>query len=257
VRFLEIMRDRRGFVHKRLIGAVGGFISGGGIPGAVAGFISGGGGSPAVPGRMGPVSTGSALIRRLTGGIITRRAPPPTFAPAPLPITRVSPLGTGGTMTASALGVPDLGFCFPGFTKDPISGRCVLDVDPGAGTGLPFGPEPAGGTGLVSPTTVCVETMVCPQFADGKKGVLWMSALTGLVVCLPRGVNGSGFGLIRKNRPRRKAFVTAAEISRLQGQATTRKKAKKFAALTGQVCAIRGRAPRRTKASTNSRSSHE
>ena len=102
---------------------------------------------------------------------------------------------------------------------------------------------------MVQPATVCIETMVCPQFADGKKGVLWMSALSGQVFCLPRGVNGSGFGLIRKNRPRRKAFVTAAEIKRLQGQATTRKKAKKFAALTGQVCSTRTRAPRRAKSS--------
>jgi len=82
--------------------------------------------------------------------------------------------------------------------------------------------------------------MVCPKFADNKKGVLWMQAMTGVVVCLPRGVNGSGFGLVRKNRPRRKAFVTAAEISALRGQARTKKKAKKFAALTGQVCTTRG-----------------
>ncbi|HEU01646.1 MAG TPA: hypothetical protein ENH89_15200 [Aurantimonas coralicida] len=93
---------------------------------------------------------------------------------------------------------------------------------------------------MVQPTAVCIETLVCPTFADNKKGVLWMQAMTGLVVCLPRGVNGSGFGLIRKNRPRRKAFVTAAEISALRGQDRTKKKAKKFAALTGQVCTARG-----------------
>jgi len=44
--------DRRNFVHKRLIGAVGGFIGGGGIGGAIRGFRSGGrrrGGSPRPP----------------------------------------------------------------------------------------------------------------------------------------------------------------------------------------------------------------
>lgn len=233
MRFLEIMRDRRGFVHKRLIGAVGGFLGGGGIPGAIGGFLGGGGGEKAVPGDVRPPPGG--LIQRL---LDKQRQFTPSFAPQVAPIQSTT-LTTLAPPQSSAL-IPDLGFCFPGFKKDPISGRCVLDLDPGTGTGLPFGPEPAQGTGMVQPTAVCIETLVCPTFADNKKGVLWMQAMTGLVVCLPRGVNGSGFGLIRKNRPRRKAFVTAAEISALRGQDRTKKKAKKFAALTGQVCTARG-----------------
>lgn len=233
MRFSQIMRDRRGFIHKRLIGAATGFLSGGGIAGGIGGFLSGGGGdgASAVPGKP-PGGIAGGAARRIQGAIITRRAAP-QFAPSGAPLSTSSP-------AASSIGIPDLGFCFPGFKKDPISGRCVLDLDPGPGTGLPGGPEPEG-VGLAQPQVVCIETMVCPVFADNKKGVLWMNALTGLVVCLPRGTNGSGFGLIRKNPPRRKAFVTAAEIKRLQGQATTRKKAKKFAALTGQVCVTRGR----------------
>jgi len=36
--------DQRAFVHKRIIGAVGGFVSGGGVTGAIRGFAQGGGG---------------------------------------------------------------------------------------------------------------------------------------------------------------------------------------------------------------------
>lgn len=177
-----------------------------------------GGNFPGLPFGPEDVERGADLACRLFGF----RCPKVPGGPAP-----------GG-------GIPlDPPLCIPPFKLDPISKRCVLDLDPGPGTGLPGGPD-GGGVGLVQPTTVCVETMVCPKFADNKKGVLWMNALTGLVVCLPRGTNGTGFGLIRKNTPRRKAFVTAAEISALRRQATTKKKAKKFAALTGQVCVARG-----------------
>lgn len=241
MRFLAIMRDRRGFIHKRLIGAATGFFGGGGIPGAIGGFLGGGGGG----GPPMPVRPRGRLPGGFGGGPVLLPPPPPTFAP-PTFTRFTGPMATSvfGGATPGLIPPTTGGPCFPGFKLDPVSQRCVLDVTPGPGTGLPGVPDPQA-TGMVQPTSVCIDTMVCPQFADGKKGVLWMSALTGLVVCLPRGVNGSGFGLIRKNRPRRKAFVTAAEMKRLQGQATTRKKAKKFAALTGQVCTVRTRAPRR------------
>jgi len=233
--FGYIMHDRRGFIHKRIIGGIKGAIGGilGGSPlGAIGGAIGGffGGGSklvpqPAplpfappsmVPGRFPvsvPVAPRAAQRRR-------------AFAPSSFRTSRAALQGGGNGC--------------PPFMSRNTRGKCVVDIFQG-GTGL-LGDEiqePIA-EGLVEPEEVCIDTLMCPTFADGKKGVLWMNAMTGQVVCLPRGVNGSGFGLIRKNRPRRKAFVTAAEISALRGQARTKKKAKKFAALTGQVCVTRG-----------------
>jgi len=121
-------------------------------------------------------------------------------------------------------------------------GSCRFDLDPDEGTGFPLGNGggfPSGGTsasGLSRPTARSVVVQDCPTFADGKKGLLWMNALTGEVVCLPRGTNGSGFGLIRKNKPRAKPFISAAMKKQLGVSAAATKKAKEFAKLTGQVC---------------------
>jgi hypothetical protein len=97
------------------------------------------------------------------------------------------------------------------------------------------GPNGDGGAvgGGIAPTLTCVETHVCPTFADGKKGILWINPLTNTVICLPRGCSGKGFGLIRKNRPRAKAYISAASIRELKGMARTQKKAKAFARLAG------------------------
>jgi len=100
--------------------------------------------------------------------------------------------------------------CLPFFTPDPITGECRFDIDPGPGQGLPGGNGAAGG-GLTRPRRISREIDVCPRFADGKQGILWMNALTGDVVCLPRRTSGKGFGLIRKNKPRAKPVISAAE----------------------------------------------
>ena len=241
MRFTEIMRDRRGFVHKRILGAATGFLGGGGIVGAIGGFL-GGGGNGKTPRQPRPGFLGGFLGGR---PIPQPTAPPPAFARVPPPLTIAAP---GQFPPISMADIPGrrgfheetgVDLCVPPWFRNEL-GECKLDLDPGPGRGLPGGPQ----TDMITPTSVCIETMVCPKFADNKKGVLWMNALSGLVVCLPRGVNGSGWGMIRKNRPRRKAFVTAAEISALRKQATTKKKAKKFAALTGQTCVTRGTAQR-------------
>lgn len=245
MRFMDIMRDRRGFIHKRLIGGVTGFLGGGGIAGGIAGFIGGGRSEKAVPGVLPADPRGRPKIGRFGRRIFPPSFNPP-FVPGVMPVP-FSPLATSisqgpGPTQAGPFGLP-VPCVFP-FVRQ-ADGSCKFDLDPGQGTGFPGGDGgggsfPAEDIGLASPATVCIETQVCPTFADGKKGVLWMNALTGQVFCLPRGTNGTGFGLIRKNRPRRKAFVTAAEISALRKQATTKKKAKKFAALTGQTCVTRG-----------------
>lgn len=125
--------------------------------------------------------------------------------------------------------------CLPFYSRDPVTGKCVLDLDPGAGTGLPGGGA-AAGTGLTRPTQVARRTLVCPKFADNKTGILWMNALTGDVVCLPRRTSGKGFGLIRKNPPRAKPYISAAEKKLLTKIKTVQNRAKKFAGDAGFAC---------------------
>lgn len=125
--------------------------------------------------------------------------------------------------------------CLPFFSPDPITGECVFDVDPGAGTGLPGGGA-AAGTGLNRPRAVSRTVLDCPTFADGRKGILWMNALTGDVVCLPRRTSGKGFGLIRKNPPRAKPFISAAEKKLLNKISSVQKRAKTFATDAGFSC---------------------
>lgn len=127
------------------------------------------------------------------------------------------------------------GRCAPFFSRDPITGQCVFDADPGAGTGFPGGGAAAGG-GLTRPRLTDVEVLVCPKFADGRKGILWMNALTGDVVCLPRRTSGKGFGLIRKNPPRAKPFISAAEKKLLNRISSVQKRAKTFATDAGFSC---------------------
>ena len=171
-----------------------------------------------------------------------------------------TPVYSPRATTTSAPASSRAATCAPGFWED-ASGNCVPSVVPG--TGVAERPTPGvvgavqrflpGGssgttmqnTGLISPGIRNVETMVCPTFADGKKGLLWMDALSGQVICLPRGTNGKGFGLIRKNPPRRKAYITAADISELKSIASTKTKAKAFAKLTGQTCAPNGASRRK------------
>lgn len=130
--------------------------------------------------------------------------------------------------------------CGPGFTKSP-AGTCVSVIpgDPTPGVTTPA-ERSMGQTGLALPMATSVRTLVCPTFADGKKGLLWMNALTGEVVCLPRATNGAGFGLIRKNKPRKKAFISANDVKILRKKDALTKKAKAFAKLTGMTCAPRG-----------------
>lgn len=125
--------------------------------------------------------------------------------------------------------------CFPGFSRDPITRQCVFDIDPGPGTGFP-GNGAAAGSGLTRPNQVSRQVLECPRFADGKTGILWMNALTGDVICLPRRTSGRGFGLIRKNKPRKKAFISAAQKKSLDDIKRVQGKAKKFAEDAGFSC---------------------
>jgi hypothetical protein len=54
--------EKRGFVHKRILGGIGGFLGGGPL-GAISGFIGGGGGSPTVPSGPTDFTTGLSQPR--------------------------------------------------------------------------------------------------------------------------------------------------------------------------------------------------
>jgi len=219
-----------GFVHQRLWGGLKGF-GRGGIQGAIGGFVQPGLASGAVvPGGPGPDYPRGAEIPRAGAGV--------------WPGGFVGPTGFG---VGVGVGGPQAGPCTWPKSWDPIQGKCRIDLDPGAGTGLPFmGPqaEPGGmvdGQGVVYPLPTERLVQECPTMPNGKKGILWMGMQNGVVVCLPTGVNGKPMGYMRKNKPRRKAFITAAQIKGLRKRDTLTKKAKEFAKLTGQTCKPRGR----------------
>ena len=126
--------------------------------------------------------------------------------------------------TCIGLAVPDpTGFgpispaaCGPGFVQDAF-GNCV----PGAGIAdpTPIGTTPGERNGVradgpASPSRVARNVHVCPKFVDGSTGILYFSPLTNEIVCLPRSMTtkaAMAFGLLRKNKPRAKAPVTAAD----------------------------------------------
>lgn len=221
------------FIHKRLGGALGGLLGGGGLSGAIGGFIGGGRGTGTIPG------TGT--------GMGTTSIPTPGSGPPGWPGTFVGP---GGVGVGVGTGGPQAGGpCTWPQSWDPILGRCRWDLDPGAGTGFPGGPSGTpgaavtngAGQGIVFPIPTERLVQECPTMPNGKRGILWMGMQDGVVVCLPTGVNGGPMGYMRKNKPRKKAFITAAQVKDLRKRSTLTKKAKEFAKLTGQTCKPRGR----------------
>jgi len=122
---------------------------------------------------------------------------------------------------------PSANGCNPGFVPDGIGG-CVA-TDP---TGPPISPTERGAVadGPALPSRVARNVHVCPKFVDGSTGILYFSPLTNQIVCLPRSMSPKSalaFGLLRKNKARAKALVTAADgrllskISSIQGKIGT------------------------------------
>jgi len=146
---------------------------------------------------------------------------------------------TGGGGSAGS------GSCQQGYVRDPISGRCLSEsggngVGGGGDAYVSPGEFSVGQRGIRLPMAVDRRTLVCPKFADNKTGILWMDAMTGDVVCLPRGVSGRKFGFVRKNPPRRKAYITAAEKKHLDIHTRVKKKARDFASKAGYTCKSKG-----------------
>lgn len=185
--------DKRGFIHKSRFGGFIGGLVGDIIPGGLDDFF----------------------IDKFTGGKFTGG-------------------GNGGQPAA----------CGPGYER--VAGQCVPSVVPGRSPGGGgFDPTPGvmtpaeksvagpGATGFQAPFQSAVTHLQCPRFGNGKVGILWMNKWTGQIVCLPRGTNGAGFGLVRKNKPRAKAYITRAQYKRVTDRKKDVEKAKEFAKATG------------------------
>lgn len=126
--------------------------------------------------------------------------------------------------------------CPPGFAKD-AQGRCIqtsqsttvtIPGSPGIITPAERGGSVAASQ-MVAPSLSAVNVHKCPRFANGKTGILWFSPMTNQIVCLPRGTNGSGFGLVRKNKPRAKAVISAADAKLFRKVDSMQKKIQKVA----------------------------
>lgn len=133
--------------------------------------------------------------------------------------------------------------CPAGSTWSAAQGMCVPTGGGGAGTDatpgtVTPGEASTGVTGILLPMAGSVQRYTCPKYPDGKTGILWMNALTGQLVCLPRGVNGSHFGYIRKNKPKPKPVMSAAHFKHLTAKVSKREKtiARTLAKATGVSC---------------------
>jgi len=115
------------FVHRRIISAAGGFLTGG-VPGAVGGFV-GGGGAAAAGGRTAPFGTlpgdcppgfsetrsGCQPLQTTTGRALRG------LGPLGGPAINVDPVFSGGGTQLVGTGT-----CIPPFRVDPNTGRCRL-----------------------------------------------------------------------------------------------------------------------------------
>lgn len=167
------------------------------------------------------------------GGLGFTPLPPPTSFPGPgipapsfFPQPPTNPFVVGGPLQTTAAAGCELlptqvlrdacllglglftGGAAPALPAIPTFGSPTTPVDPSSGGLTPFHAAHFGGVGI-QPTLTAVSRFKCPRFANGM-GILWQNMQNG-VTCLPRGVNGSAFGLFRKNRKEPKPLFSAAD----------------------------------------------
>jgi len=216
--------DIRGIFHKRLARAAVGFLTGGPTA-ALAGLVSGGGGGGSQPGRGVQRERKAAKALELTSERIAvgraHLAPVQAFeTPRIASLTRSLVATVGGAPVRSfrgggpsnLLGIP----CIPPWFRNPVTGKCELDLvrGPGGGGTGPIRDQP--GTDLV-------------VFEDAVTGAFGMPAIRPVVqmrahstcpkgmvlgddeLCYPRAVlrRDSRF---RKWRPGTRPVLTGGEV---------------------------------------------
>ena len=149
-------------------------------------------------------------------------------------------LGVGVFRDQPGPGMPDgSGLTVP---CPPTTPGCPgFDPTPGVDTPGERSIMPQGAPSLQAPFAVQRTVLQCPTFGNGKVGILWMSALDGQIICLPRGVNGLQFGLIRKNKPPTKPLFTGGDMNCLRRATRLQKKFRKIDKLFGATARKRGR----------------
>jgi len=200
--------------------------------------------------QLGKAGSGVAVI----GPVQT--LPPPVMFQDPLALTPTNIQGPLAGLPGPGVPAGSLGFTVPAGVTDLArglvgAGGCELLPEGFArdaclaaagiftgGGGPPALPALPGGGGAVAsagigsaPTLEAVSRFRCPDFLNGM-GILWID-FTGAVTCLPRGVSGTAFGLVRKNPKRPKPFISHAEHKALKAVNRSKKKAKQFAKLAG------------------------
>ena len=208
----------------------GGFTGGGGIPTLPPTLPGTGGGVPIfTPGG----ATGGRLPLTPGGGY--------PGLPSGLPGTGA---GSGGITDAACALLPSWaqGICRAGGRRlfDPGSGQTVPTTDPTPGTVTPAEAS-TGASGLMAPMMVQRNRLECPRVPGQPRGIVHVSPFTGEYVCLPKGVSGAAFGLVRKNKPRKKPPFSHAEWKAITGKVskTDKKKARMLAKATGISCGTR------------------
>ena len=227
--------------------------------------------APVRPPDPGPVvypqeSSMSVIIARPAGGFSLPSLPSSPFTGGTTtgPTSPTLPTGGGGTPTnpwqpiinqgcshlpswaqaaCNAAGGIITGSGQPGpGTNNPVPGT----TDPTPGTVTP-GEASMGAVGLQAPMLMNVNRLKCPgggvvhYYPNTAQYDATGRMVNATFVCLPRGVSGAKFGLVRKNKPRPKPYISAAEVKALRKIDALTKKAKKFASMTGQTCRKSGR----------------
>jgi len=180
--------DVRGFVHKRLLGAVGGFLEGGPL-GGLRGFIRGGGGSREQANRAAAERAAQRAAQRAAEQAAQFPTIPvlPPFVPQRLPQLPIQRRDI----------IPSKPVCPPGFALD--RGRCVpvgaapLPIElppPEAAAELGFGEARMGRFGAaLEPEVVSGTTRHCPRGAVlGVDGLCYnRGSITNAQRAWPRG----------------------------------------------------------------------
>jgi hypothetical protein len=109
------------FVHRRLIGAVGGLMGGGGITGAVSGFMGGGGNGASKP--MG--GFGGQDSRCAPGSFYDDRLGSCRFIASVTAAERAGGIGSL-MLAANPLNLSGSPKCIPPFRRNPLTGSCEI-----------------------------------------------------------------------------------------------------------------------------------